>query len=190
MQVASCLTSRASCFGVGEITGRDFFGFLLRSCFGSQIRLEESRKEHASLLESTRQLRRSLEELQDQKAELEAQVDLLQTRSQRLQKHIRSVHDKLPLIQKDLPCAPNRDLSNPAWTPPVAPSCLYADPRSSGILMAVLLPVGGMEALGSVSRPVNNSLCQFVPWPLLVRFSYLSSQRLSCEVNKMPGEGR
>ncbi|NXP07271.1 CE164 protein, partial [Thinocorus orbignyianus] len=54
----------------------------------SRLRLEESRKEHASLLESIRQLRRSLEELQDQKAELEAQVDLLQTRSQRLQKRI------------------------------------------------------------------------------------------------------
>ncbi|XP_074783503.1 centrosomal protein of 164 kDa-like isoform X3 [Athene noctua] len=58
------------------------------SCFGSQLQLEESRKEHTSLLESTRQLRRSLEELQDQKAELEAQVDLLETRSQRLQKRI------------------------------------------------------------------------------------------------------
>ncbi|XP_076214470.1 centrosomal protein of 164 kDa isoform X2 [Aptenodytes patagonicus] len=57
----------------------------------AQLRLEENRKEHASLLESIRQLRRSLEELQDQKAELEAQVDLLQTRSQRLQKRIRCV---------------------------------------------------------------------------------------------------
>ncbi|NXS41568.1 CE164 protein, partial [Balaeniceps rex] len=58
------------------------------AALASQLRLEESRKEHASLLESTRQLRRSLAELQDQKAELEAQVDLLQTRSQRLQKRI------------------------------------------------------------------------------------------------------
>ncbi|NXH78481.1 CE164 protein, partial [Hydrobates tethys] len=58
------------------------------SALASQLRLEENRKEHASLLESIRQLRRSLEELQDQKAELEAQVDLLQTRSQRLQKRI------------------------------------------------------------------------------------------------------
>ncbi|NXV84534.1 CE164 protein, partial [Calonectris borealis] len=58
------------------------------AALASQLRLEENRKEHASLLESTRQLRRSLEELQDQKAELEAQVDLLQTRSQRLQKRI------------------------------------------------------------------------------------------------------
>ncbi|XP_054658963.1 centrosomal protein of 164 kDa isoform X3 [Grus americana] len=58
------------------------------AALASQLRLEENRKEHASLLESIRQLRRSLEELQDQKAELEAQVDLLQTRSQRLQKRI------------------------------------------------------------------------------------------------------
>ncbi|KFQ69072.1 Centrosomal protein of 164 kDa, partial [Phaethon lepturus] len=58
------------------------------AALASQVRLEENRREHASLLESTRQLRRSLEELQDQKAELEAQVDLLQSRSQRLQKRI------------------------------------------------------------------------------------------------------
>ncbi|NXN69619.1 CE164 protein, partial [Himantopus himantopus] len=58
------------------------------AALASQLRLEENRKEHASLLESIRQLRRSLEELQDQKAELEAQVDLLQTRSQRLHKRI------------------------------------------------------------------------------------------------------
>ncbi|NWR75257.1 CE164 protein, partial [Centropus unirufus] len=58
------------------------------AALASQLRLEESRKEHSSLLESIRQLRRSFEELQDQKADLEAQVDLLQTRSQRLQKCI------------------------------------------------------------------------------------------------------
>ncbi|NXK07980.1 CE164 protein, partial [Herpetotheres cachinnans] len=58
------------------------------AALASQLRLEENRKEHTNLLESIRQLRRSLEELQDQKAELEAQVDLLQTRSQRLQKRI------------------------------------------------------------------------------------------------------
>ncbi|NXT00645.1 CE164 protein, partial [Jacana jacana] len=58
------------------------------AALASQLQLEENRKEHVSLLESIRQLRRSLEELQDQKAELEAQVDLLQTRSQRLQKRI------------------------------------------------------------------------------------------------------
>ncbi|OWK55693.1 Centrosomal protein, partial [Lonchura striata] len=55
------------------------------AALASQLRLEESRKEHSSLLESTRQLWKTLEELQDQKAELEAQVDLLQSRSQRLQ---------------------------------------------------------------------------------------------------------
>ncbi|NXW49310.1 CE164 protein, partial [Nyctiprogne leucopyga] len=58
------------------------------AALASQLRLEENRKEHAGLLESIHQLRRSLEELQDQKAQLEAQVDLLQTRSQRLQKYI------------------------------------------------------------------------------------------------------
>lgn len=57
----------------------------------AQLRLEESRKEHADLVESIRQLRRTLEELQDQKAELESQVELLQSRSQRLQKRIRWV---------------------------------------------------------------------------------------------------
>ncbi|NXW55646.1 CE164 protein, partial [Eurystomus gularis] len=58
------------------------------AALASQLRLEENRKEHATLLKSIQQLRRSLEELQDQKAKLEAQVDLLQTRSQRLQKYI------------------------------------------------------------------------------------------------------
>uniref|UniRef100_A0A8C4V5D4 Centrosomal protein of 164 kDa n=1 Tax=Falco tinnunculus TaxID=100819 RepID=A0A8C4V5D4_FALTI len=54
----------------------------------SQLRLEENRKEHTNLLESIQQRRRSLEELQDQKVELEAQVDLLRTQSQRLRKHV------------------------------------------------------------------------------------------------------
>ncbi|KFV78846.1 Centrosomal protein of 164 kDa, partial [Struthio camelus australis] len=58
------------------------------AALASQLRLEENRKVHSNLLDSIRQLRKSLEELQDQKAELEAQVDLLQTRSQRLQKRI------------------------------------------------------------------------------------------------------
>lgn len=44
--------------------------------------------------------------------------------------------------------------------------------------------VEGMEVLGSVSRSINNSLCKFVPLPLLVRLSCLSSLHLSCEVNK------
>ncbi|XP_030615437.1 centrosomal protein of 164 kDa isoform X4 [Delphinapterus leucas] len=51
--------------------------------------LEEAKKEHSHLLESNRQLRRILEELQARKLELESQVDLLQTQSQRLQKHVR-----------------------------------------------------------------------------------------------------
>lgn len=41
------------------------------------------------MLESKRQLRRVLEELRVRKIELESQVDLLQTQSQRLQKHLR-----------------------------------------------------------------------------------------------------
>uniref|UniRef100_A0A8C0W1M8 Centrosomal protein of 164 kDa n=1 Tax=Castor canadensis TaxID=51338 RepID=A0A8C0W1M8_CASCN len=43
------------------------------------------------LLESKRQLRRVLEELRVRKIELESQVDLLQTQSQRLQKHLSSL---------------------------------------------------------------------------------------------------
>ncbi|KGL87731.1 Centrosomal protein of 164 kDa, partial [Charadrius vociferus] len=72
------------------------------AALASQLRLEESRKEHASLLESIRQLRRSLEELQDQKAELEAQVDLLQTRSQRLQKRIGELETAVRTKQETL----------------------------------------------------------------------------------------
>lgn len=68
-----------------------FFVCYQEAALASQLRLEENRKEHTNLLESIWQLRKALEELQDQKAELEAQVDLLQTRSQRLQKRIRCV---------------------------------------------------------------------------------------------------
>ncbi|XP_073922760.1 centrosomal protein of 164 kDa isoform X3 [Castor canadensis] len=53
--------------------------------------LEEAKKEHTYLLESKRQLRRVLEELRVRKIELESQVDLLQTQSQRLQKHLSSL---------------------------------------------------------------------------------------------------
>lgn len=73
---------------LGEMTMRGFLVFFQEAALASQLCLEESRKEHSSLLESVRQLRKTLEELQDQKAELEAQVDLLQCRSQRLQKRI------------------------------------------------------------------------------------------------------
>ncbi|KAG8522247.1 Centrosomal protein of 164 kDa, partial [Galemys pyrenaicus] len=55
----------------------------------TQQHLEEAKKELNHLLESNRQLRKILEELQARKFELETQVDLLQTQSQRLQKHIR-----------------------------------------------------------------------------------------------------
>lgn len=51
--------------------------------------LEEAKKEHTHLLESNQQLRRILSELRTHKLELESQVDLLQTQTQRLQKHIR-----------------------------------------------------------------------------------------------------
>ncbi|KAI1230706.1 centrosomal protein of 164 kDa, partial [Lamprotornis superbus] len=72
------------------------------AALASQLRLEESRKEHSSLLESVRQLRKSLEELQDQKAELEAQVDLLQSRSQRLQKRIGELEEAIRSKQEAL----------------------------------------------------------------------------------------
>ncbi|XP_064490801.1 centrosomal protein of 164 kDa isoform X2 [Pseudopipra pipra] len=72
------------------------------AALASQLRLEESRKEHGSLLEAVRQLRKSLEELQDQKAELEAQVDLLQTRSQRLQRRIGELEEAVRSRQETL----------------------------------------------------------------------------------------
>ncbi|XP_022368721.1 centrosomal protein of 164 kDa isoform X2 [Enhydra lutris kenyoni] len=50
--------------------------------------LEEAKKEHTNLLESNRQLRRLLDELRARRAELESQVEALQTQSRRLQKHI------------------------------------------------------------------------------------------------------
>ncbi|XP_008051840.1 centrosomal protein of 164 kDa [Carlito syrichta] len=54
-------------------------------------RLEEAKKEHTHLLESSQQLRRVVAELQARKLELESQVDLLQAQSQRLQKHVSSL---------------------------------------------------------------------------------------------------
>ncbi|NWT59202.1 CE164 protein, partial [Erythrocercus mccallii] len=72
------------------------------AALASQLCLEESRKEQSSLLESVRQLRKTLEELQDQKAELEAQVDLLQSRSQRLQKRIRELEEAIRSKQEAL----------------------------------------------------------------------------------------
>ncbi|NWX48916.1 CE164 protein, partial [Steatornis caripensis] len=72
------------------------------AALASQLRLEESRKEHASLLESIRQLHQSRDKLQDQKAELEAQVDLLQTRSQRLQKRISELEAAIGSKQENL----------------------------------------------------------------------------------------
>ncbi|XP_058519835.1 centrosomal protein of 164 kDa isoform X2 [Ochotona princeps] len=50
--------------------------------------LEEVKKEHTHLMESSRQLRRVLDELQARKLELESQVGLLQAQSQRLQRHV------------------------------------------------------------------------------------------------------
>ncbi|NXH43982.1 CE164 protein, partial [Dicaeum eximium] len=72
------------------------------AALASQLRLEESRKEHSSLLESIQQLRRTLEELQDQKAELEAQVDLLQSRSLRLHKRIGELEEAIRSKQEAL----------------------------------------------------------------------------------------
>ncbi|XP_016289313.1 centrosomal protein of 164 kDa isoform X4 [Monodelphis domestica] len=50
--------------------------------------LEESRKEQAHLAESTRQLRRTMEDLRSKKVELESQVEVLQARIQRLQRRM------------------------------------------------------------------------------------------------------
>ncbi|XP_034521738.1 centrosomal protein of 164 kDa isoform X14 [Ailuropoda melanoleuca] len=54
----------------------------------SQQHLEEAKKEHTHLLESTRQLRRLLDELRARKVELKSQVHALQAQSRRLQKHV------------------------------------------------------------------------------------------------------
>uniref|UniRef100_A0A4X2MC45 Centrosomal protein of 164 kDa n=1 Tax=Vombatus ursinus TaxID=29139 RepID=A0A4X2MC45_VOMUR len=60
----------------------------LQEAMSTHQQLEEARKEQAHLVESTRQLRRTLEELRSRKAELESQVEVLQARSQRLQRRI------------------------------------------------------------------------------------------------------
>ncbi|XP_012585277.1 PREDICTED: centrosomal protein of 164 kDa isoform X2 [Condylura cristata] len=60
----------------------------IQEATATQHHLEEAKKEHSHLLESNRQLRSILEELQARKFELETQVDLLEAQSQRLQKHI------------------------------------------------------------------------------------------------------
>lgn len=62
---------------------------LLQEATATHQSLEEAKKEHTHLLESNQQLRRILSELRAHKLELESQVDLLQTQTQRLQKHIR-----------------------------------------------------------------------------------------------------
>nr|KAF6392559.1 hypothetical protein mPipKuh1_007760 [Pipistrellus kuhlii] len=54
----------------------------------TQQHLDEAKQEHTHLLESNRQLRRTLDELQALKRELEAQVDQLQAQAQALQKCI------------------------------------------------------------------------------------------------------
>lgn len=61
------------------------------AALAAQRRLEESQKEQEDLAETTRQLRRDLVELQDQKSELESQVEMLQLQSQQLQKRVRCV---------------------------------------------------------------------------------------------------
>ncbi|XP_053780606.1 centrosomal protein of 164 kDa isoform X2 [Desmodus rotundus] len=64
--------------------------------------LEEAKKEHTHLLESNQQLRRILSELRTHKLELESQVDLLQTQTQRLQKHISDLEAKARRTQDTL----------------------------------------------------------------------------------------
>lgn len=62
---------------------------LLQEATATRQSLEDAKKEHTHLLESNQQLRRILSELRAHKLELESQVDLLQTQTQRLQKRIR-----------------------------------------------------------------------------------------------------
>lgn len=55
----------------------------------AQLRLAESRREQEALSETIQELRKTLLELQAQKAELESLVEVLHLRSQCLQKQIR-----------------------------------------------------------------------------------------------------
>ncbi|XP_062053081.1 centrosomal protein of 164 kDa isoform X3 [Lepus europaeus] len=64
--------------------------------------LEEAKKEHTQLMESSRQLRRVLDELQARKLELESQLDQLQAQSQRLQRHVSSLEAEVQRKQSTL----------------------------------------------------------------------------------------
>ncbi|XP_069921250.1 centrosomal protein of 164 kDa isoform X11 [Oryctolagus cuniculus] len=64
--------------------------------------LEEAKKEHAQLMESSRQLRRVLDELQARKLDLESQLDQLQVQSQRLQRHVSSLEAEVQRKQSTL----------------------------------------------------------------------------------------
>nr|XP_017198637.1 centrosomal protein of 164 kDa isoform X7 [Oryctolagus cuniculus] len=64
--------------------------------------LEEAKKEHAQLMESSRQLRRVLDELQARKLDLESQLDQLQAQSQRLQRHVSSLEAEVQRKQSTL----------------------------------------------------------------------------------------
>ncbi|KAI5282523.1 hypothetical protein MUG91_G103n53 [Manis pentadactyla] len=77
--------------------------------------LGQAKKEHTHLLESNRQLQRTLDELQARRSELESQVEQLQARSQRLQKHVRDLEAQvqrkqdmlkgLAVEEGDAPCS-------------------------------------------------------------------------------------
>lgn len=102
--------------------------------------LEEAKKEHTHLLESNRKLRRSLEELQARKLELESQVELLQAQSQRLQKHVRWSEPLRP--------------ATPA--PPACP--LTSAARELCLLVVQLASGGGASGVAEICRDLERGL--------------------------------
>ncbi|XP_043756078.1 centrosomal protein of 164 kDa isoform X7 [Cervus elaphus] len=90
--------------------------------------LEEAKKEHTHLLESNRKLRRSLEELQARKLELESQVELLQAQSQRLQKHVSDLEVK---VQKQQDLLKELEIKDSNASPHLEPDLHLEDLRRS-----------------------------------------------------------
>lgn len=81
--------------------------FSAQEVTATQQQLEEAKKQHSHMLESSRQLRRVLGELQARKVELEAQVDLLRAQTERMQKHVRwgGTVPATPRLARPLPSA-------------------------------------------------------------------------------------
>ncbi|KAF4008913.1 hypothetical protein G4228_000079 [Cervus hanglu yarkandensis] len=114
--------------------------------------LEEAKKEHTHLLESNRKLRRSLEELQARKLELESQVELLQAQSQRLQKHVSDLEVK---VQKQQDLLKELEIKDSNASPHLEPDLHLEDLRRS--------PQTRYPSLSSQSKETALSLDRCVP---------------------------